>query len=329
MSDKEEKPTIIVVKRIIKKGGHHGGSWKIAYADFVTAMMAFFMLMWMLSMLNKSQLQGISNYFKKPMKDLFIDNQVHNTNIPKVAAEHTENNELAPAKKDKDGHSLKKNTFIKRHIAKAEHEVGSIISKNNGESLKKSPGTEMNVGKSNKMLGEDKAPPPDNQQEKMELQQLKDHLISAMIADPEISAYQKHLDFQITDDGLKIVIKSLAYKPMFSTGKTDFQIYAAHIIKWLSMELNKTPKKITIIGHTDTQPYEGSTQYTNWELSTDRANAVRRELIKNGVDNDRIIRVQGSGSLNLLVRKDGAHPGNRRIEIIVLTDAATSRILNQ
>src|SRR3990167_8844893 len=105
MSD-PEKPQIIVIKRITKKGGHHGGGWKIAYADFMTAMMAFFMLLWLLSMLNKFQLQGISNYFKKPMKDLFIDNQRHNTRIPKVATEHTENQELAPKKALKDGHSL-------------------------------------------------------------------------------------------------------------------------------------------------------------------------------------------------------------------------------
>lgn len=314
-----EQPPIIIIKRITKKSAHHGGGWKIAYADFVTAMMAFFMLLWMLSMLNKYQLQGVSNYFKRPMRDLFIDNQLHNTNIPKRPAEHTEDSELAPTETTKDGHSPKENTSL-LHFQLEAH---------NGDTAQKqvvsiTPAAIKAIKEKNK-----NASVSPMTKEQAELYALKQKLEAAMQADPTMNQYKEHLDFKIVDDGLQINISSLKGKPMFSSGKTDFEKYAKNILQWLSGELNQSSRKITIIGHTDTEPYNEASSYSNWELSVDRANSVRRLLIDNGVDNNRIIRVQGAGSTSLLFKQDGLQPGNRRIVIIILTDKATQRFINE
>jgi chemotaxis protein MotB len=284
-----EKPVVIVIKRITKKNAHHGGSWKIAYADFVTAMMAFFMLMWMLSMLNKYQLQGISNYFKRPMKEIFVDH----TRIPKNVTDQTEKNELAP-------------TNLKPQI-------------NKGTVEEKPKDSNANSTQPLQTKGEEKA----------ELENLKKRMEESLKTNPEINKYKELLNFKVTADGLKIEINSLKDKPMFSKGKTDFEKYASQIMQWLTNELNKSPRKITIIGHTDTDVYSASNKYSNWELSTDRANATRRLLIKSGIDKQRFIRVQGAGSSVLLLKNDGRNPANRRIEIIILSNEATSRFLSE
>ncbi|MHB1948772.1 MAG: OmpA family protein, partial [Gammaproteobacteria bacterium] len=106
--------------------------------------------------------------------------------------------------------------------------------------------------------------------------------------------------------------------------KADFQSYAHIILPWLSHEVNKYPNQVEIIGHTDGAQYHG-TQYTNWELSADRANATRRVLLNNGLDSSKIVRVIGEGDHDLLDKKNVTDPANRRIEIIILSDEAMKK----
>ena len=265
-------PTILV--NIVKKNKqpHHGGAWKIAYADFVTAMMAFFMLMWLLSMLNKYELQGVSSYFQKPLKDMFIGARNLNDNasfIPPVP------NKLSP-------------------------KVQPIT-------LEKNP-LEKN---------------------RSEMKQIKSELEASLNKDPELNAFKKHLDFQLMDDGVKIVVHDLSDAPMFLLGKTDLQHYAKLIFHWLGTEFNKIPKKIVIMGFTDSLDYKKNAAYTNWELSVDRANATRRLLVQDGMDEDKIIRISGAADMGLLDKSKGDNPVNRRIEIIILTDKAAKKIMSQ
>ncbi len=246
-----------IIKRVIKKGNkHHGGQWKIAYADFVTAMMAFFLLMWLLSLLNKYQREGIAEYFKKPLKDVFTQPQI----VP--AADKYPG--AAPNTKSE-------NTLVKIHA-------------------------------------------------------LQKHLQQQLDNDPQMSQYKNQLNFIITSDGLKIELKDLKDKPMFSEGKTDFKEHAETILAWLSTELNAYPNQVVIVGHTDSVPYPNSNNYSNWELSADRANATRRALIDYGMDDKKIIRIMGAADTELLNKQNGEDSENRRIEIIILTDEAAKRM---
>jgi chemotaxis protein MotB len=162
-----------------------------------------------------------------------------------------------------------------------------------------------------------------------ELADLRLKLLESIKNHPDLKKYQNNLDFKVMADGLKIDLRSLEGQPMFTIGKADFESYAKNIIKWLSQELANNSKKISIIGHTDSQPYIKNDPYTNWELSVDRANNVRRYLIEYGMNKDKIIRVQGASDKNLYDKKDAFSPKNRRIEIIVLSDGATERLLEQ
>jgi chemotaxis protein MotB len=270
MSEHEHANLRPIIKRIKKvKAKHHGGAWKIAYADFVTAMMAFFLLMWLLSLLNKYQLQGVSSYFKKPLKEAFTQ-------------------------QDSTTHKATKKPIV----------TGDLADKSIG--AKQEPQTSSEA-----------------------MQAMKEALETKLNDDPKMQQYKNQLNFVVTADGLKIELHDMENKPMFSQGKTDFQEHAKKILSWLSNELNTYPNQVEIIGHTDSQPYAGTPSYSNWELSTDRANATRRSLVDNGMSPQKIIRIIGVADTELLNKSDSYDASNRRIEIVVLTDESRKKLLEQ
>lgn len=302
--DNSKRP--IIIKRIKKvSGGHHGGSWKIAYADFVTAMMAFFLLMWLLSMMNKYQLQGISDYFKTPLKEIFNkqDNVAPKTKVNKP---------------DSRGPDAYKETGFKEKTL------------NPPQSTQGQPQNPVKNGSAFQYKNEaDAAKEAAKQTQQLkQLEAVKADLEKKIEGDPQISQFKNQLNFVITADGLKIIINDLKDKPMFSLGKTDFQKYADTILGWLSTQINAYPNKVMIIGHTDNLQYPPSATYSNWELSADRANATRRSLIKNGVATDKILRIVGGADTNQIENRNASDPANRRIEIIMLTDQAAKHIQN-
>jgi chemotaxis protein MotB len=302
----------IIIKRIKKvHNKHHGGSWKIAYADFVTAMMTFFLLMWLLSLLNKYQLQGIATYFKKPLKEVFTkqDNIVD------------KNLGLDPNQQ-----KLKQETYA---LPQNQVQVNNTTQQQITTHLKDK---DKDKDKDNDQAAMIQKALQNQQQQNEQLKQMKAmqaDLQAKLMNDPEISQFRNQLNFIVTADGLKIVIKDLQNKPMFSEGKTDFKIYAVKILSWLSKQINAYKNRIVIIGHTDAVPYVGETNYTNWELSADRANATRRALISAGLDTAKVLRIEGGGDTDLLDTTNGEDPANRRIEIVVLTDQAAKHIQQQ
>lgn len=279
---------VIIIRRIkkIKKGGHHGGSWKIAYADFVTAMMAFFLLMWLLGMMNRYQLEGIAEYFKKPLKEAFQHEMQKGAGQQKGTGPD----------KDKD----------KEKEKEKEKEKGAGIS-----------------NKSDGKIESDKQKDAMNEKPK-DLKDLIEDIKKKMEADPELRQFKNQLNFIITADGLKIQLFDLENKPMFTTGKADFETYAKKIVAVLGAAINKFPNRVAIFGHTDTAPYHGA-GYSNWELSADRASATRRALVGAGMNEDKVIRVIGLSDTQLLDKKNGLNPSNRRIEIMVLTDEGVKK----
>lgn len=273
-----ERP-IIIIKRVKKvHNKHHGGAWKIAYADFVTAMMTFFLLLWLLSMLNKYQLQGISEYFQRPIKTVI-------TQQPDPKKE--------------------------------------IINTKENQTTDKKPNVNQNNAASDKSI-------PKEKQEKAASEKIKADLEKQLQENPIISQYKNMLNFTVTSQGLKIELKDLENKPMFSSGKTDFAEYASTILDWLALAMNKYPNRVMILGHTDSKPIQGDNNYTNWELSADRANATRRELVNNGMMPEKIVRIVGVADvdkLNATVKSDD--PANRRIEIVILNDEAFNKMQNE
>lgn len=319
MDEEHNKNNPVIIKRIKKvHGGHHGGSWKIAYADFVTAMMTFFLLMWLLSLLNKYQLQGIAEYFKTPMKEAFSKQD----NIAKKDA--LKPDQLGPTtfnnkgSKEKTENSVDKNLGIQDKATNPVDKTQGIPQ--NQTILDQQHKTASDQNQNQKMSAE---------QEAKQMQQMKSDLENKLNSDPQISQYKNALNFVITADGLKIILKDLENKPMFSEGKTDFQKYAKTIMNWLSQQINAYPNQIVIIGHTDTVPYASGSDYSNWDLSADRASATRKALIKAGMKEDKVLRIIGGADTDLLDKTLGINPSNRRIEIIILTNDASKRIQNE
>ena len=277
----------IIVKRIKKvAGGHHGGAWKIAYADFVTAMMAFFLLMWLLGSTAKGDLQGISEYFKTPLK-------------------------VAMAGGSGAGES---NSVLKGG--------GNDISKQQGQ-----------VKKVKQELG-DKKPDLKTAQEAVEkaekekLEALKKRIEEAIDNSVTLSKFKNQLLIDITSEGLRIQIVDDQNRPMFASAKAELQPYAKQILHELGGTLNGVSNKISLSGHTDAVPYPtGEKYYSNWELSSDRANASRRELIAGGMEEDKLLRVVGLASAVLFDKANPTNPVNRRISTIIMNKKTEQYII--
>lgn len=280
MANEELRP--IIVKRIKKvAGGHHGGAWKIAYADFVTAMMAFFLLMWLLGSDAKGNLQGIAEYFKTPLK-------------------------VAMAGGDGSGDS---SSIVKGG--------GKDLSLRDGQSKK----GDIEIKKKSYNLQAAEAALAKADAERLKV--LKNKIEAAIESNPVLKQYKKQLLLDLTTEGLRIQMVDEQNRPMFASAKADLQSYTREILHEIGRALNDVPNKISLSGHTDAAPYgSGEKGYSNWELSADRANASRRELIYGGMDETKVLRVVGLSSSVLFDKNDPLNPINRRISIIVMNKKA-------
>jgi chemotaxis protein MotB len=261
----------IIIKKVKKKGGHghHGGAWKLAYADFVTAMMAFFLLMWLLGTTDEKTKKGISEYFQDPYKATKVEKGL----IPSL-------DEKNPTEIDKQAKKLEKLD------EKSEREDKAQL-----ESLK------MKIEKMIKM--NDK------------LDKLKDQI-----------------QLNITPEGLRIQIVDDKKTPMFKSGSAEAAPYIKGILKELVPVISQLPNKITINGHTDSKPFpDESKKYTNWELSSNRANAARYELTQAGYDDKKILRISGLSDSVPYDEKDSLAPINRRISIIVMNKRSEQQLM--
>ncbi|MDQ9172467.1 flagellar motor protein MotB [Oxalobacteraceae bacterium R-40] len=286
MADEDQRP--IVIKKVKKRGGHHGGAWKIAYADFVTAMMAFFLLMWLLGSTSKGDLEGISEYFNTPLK---------------VA--------MSGGSGSGDSSSVIKGGG--KDLTRTEGQ----IKKSNDEIPDKS----FNLTAAKKEL---------ERLELMKLKALKARIEAAIENNPILKQFKKQLLIDITSEGLRIQIVDEQNRPMFALARAELQPYTREILHEIGRMLNEVDNRVSISGHTDAKPYaNGEKGYSNWELSADRANASRRELIVGGMDETKITRVVGLSSAVLFNKQDPFNPVNRRISLIVMNKKAEESILKE
>ena len=287
MSGDSKKLQPIIIKRI-KKGGHapHGGAWKIAYADFVTAMMAFFLLMWLLGSTTEGDKKGLADYFGSPLK-------------------------VAMGGGSGSGDS-------------------SSVVKGGGTDLSRTSGQVKNgdVEAQRRTLALKALKAEQRRAEAQRLEALKDKVEDVLASNPALAAMKSQIRLQMTRDGLRIQIVDEQSRPMFDSGSAVVKPYMRDLLRKIGSVLTEVPNRLTLEGHTDAQPFgAGERGYSNWELSSDRANASRRELGAGGLPEDRVLLVQGMAASVLFDARDPTGAVNRRISIIVMNRDAEDRLL--
>jgi len=288
MATEAKKLQPIIIKRV-KKGGHsaHGGAWKIAYADFVTAMMAFFLLMWLLGSTSEGDKKGLSDYFQSPLK-------------------------------------------VAMQGGTGAGASNSVINGGGNDMTQSAGQTRRGDGadaKAKKMSG-DQAKAARAKQDAQKLGELSAKISALISSNPKLAEFSDQIKLSITADGLQIQIVDDQKRPMFDSGSPSVKPYMREILQEVGLALVDVDNKISVDGHTDQTPYgSGARGYSNWELSADRANATRRELVASGMPDDKIARVMGLASSILLDEENPRSPANRRISITVMTREAEERLL--
>jgi len=323
MADKEKRP--IIVKKIIKGGGggHHGGAWKVAYADFVTAMMAFFLLLWLLGATTDDQRKGIAEYFdpiavsasqsgageilggKSPAEP---GNQISNQQPSAVATD-------TPGKQGNEPSVTKANTEDADNVNdKTPEDPGSGQQGDNGDQAGQD---KAQAAQDAQKAAEDAAKKAAEEQQKFE--ETKQRIIEAIKSDPSLAGLDKNLIVDETPEGLRIQIIDTDGRPMFESSGTAMSDSMKKILAMVTTAIKPLPNKLSIRGHTDATPFRGW-QHDNWDLSSDRANASRREILNDGFNPDRIGNVVGRADREPLLPKDPKNAQNRRISIILLRE---------
>ena len=284
---KDSKGGVIVKKFEIVESGHHGGAWKVAYADFVTAMMAFFLLMWLLGSTTEGDKKGIADFFNSPLKVSLMGGSGSGDSSSVVRGGGTDLSRSTGQVKD-----------------------GDVPAKRRLLNLKATQQAEQ------------------ARQEMARLEALRQRVEQAISESPKLATSKSQIRLDMTRDGLRIQITDEQNRPMFDSGSAVVKPYMRDLLQGIGRVLGDVPNHITIEGHTDAQPFSGGERgYSNWELSSDRANASRRELVAGGLPDDRMLLVQGLASSRLFVPSDPQSPLNRRITIIVMNRAAEERFL--
>ncbi len=229
---------IVVIKKKGGHGGHHGGAWKVAYADFVTAMMALFIVLWLMNSSKQIQ-EAVGGYFKDPT------------------------------------------------------------------------GTARQVGSDMVGAGENFIISKDN------MEQLKEQLQKAIKEVPKFDKLKNQIDMTVTNEGLRIELTETEAGTFFDSGSPKISSDGGGMLILLAQELGKLPNKLALEGHTDSKPYAAGSNYSNWELSADRANAARRLMQNEGIRSDQITQVRGFADQRLRKPQDPLDASNRRISLIV------------
>jgi chemotaxis protein MotB len=284
----------IVIKRIKKvAGGHHGGAWKIAYADFVTAMMAFFLLMWLLGSTASGDLKGIADYFQNPLKV-----------------------SMSGGSGSGDATSILKGGG--KDITSASGQVKG------GETTAKSKAPNIKDAKTEQLRKEFE------QREKATLNELKKNIEKLIDSNSMLRQFKNQLLIDVTPEGLRIQIIDEKNRPMFDTSSAELKPYSRVILREIGKALNAVPNKVSYSGHTDAAQFGGGEKgFSNWELSANRANASRREMIAGGMDENKVLRVVGLSSTSLFDKNDPLSSSNRRINIVVLNKRTEEAMLQE
>jgi chemotaxis protein MotB len=285
-----ERPIIIKKVKKVVGGGHHGGAWKVAYADFVTAMMAFFLLMWLINTTSPEQKRGIADYF-----------------APASVSRSTQGSDglLGGTAFQEDGAraSGSNRPMMENHQADA-------------ESRRKRGGS----GEDGKSAGAAASDDAVSAALERRAKAAEVSIRQALQDMPDMAELSKHVIVDQTPEGMRIQIVDQEGRAMFSGSSAEPLPRTKQLLQAVAKVIQEMPNRISISGHTDTSA-PAQAGYTNWDLSSDRANAARRILSADGVDSDRIYQVSGKASEEPLYPDDPDQPANRRISIVLLNEA--------
>lgn len=267
----------IIIKKVFKQeGGHHGGAWKVAYADFVTAMMAFFLLLWLLAVSSESTLDGLAEFF-----------------TPTVG--------------------LKDSAGIGFKGGEAPTDIGT--KKDN----KTPPGIVVGMQPQGPIPADPKKQAPIESTEDANLfEKAQKDIKQAFEENPNLQEFKDNIIVEQTPEGLKIELLDSDRESMFKPGTANLSEYGQNVLKRMVPVIAVMPNHISVTGHTDATPFPKGSKLSNWDLSTQRANAARRFLMESGMEGERTMKVMGRADRELLLPTEPKSPRNRRITIILL-----------
>lgn len=260
----DRRPIVIRRKKVVH--AHHGGAWKIALADFMTALMALFLVMWILSSASEEQRIGVAEYFSTPL----------------VTA-----------------------------VTGGDRSGSTSAIPGGGPDLAHSDGERARIDALQRTRP--------SFEERRFFRNVQERIERAIAEDDELRQLRDQMHFDLTREGLRIQLFDTEKRPMFKLGSDQVEPYMRNLLRTMAPLLNELPNDLSISGHTDSVPYAGGYRgYSNWELSSDRANASRRELIEGGLDPDQLLRASGFADRVMLPDTEPNDPANRRIELLVL-----------
>lgn len=307
MNGKSDRPIVIIKRPRRTEDQPHGGAWKVAYADFVTSMMAFFLVMWLIASVSKDQRAAIFQYFKNP------------------SMETGKSSHPAPAQNGPGGASTSMISLggmldARRSSSPISTGLGTPVT-----TVQRGKGT---LGNANgNVTTEEQAKHIMEAAEHKRLETLMAELRQAIDKSQALKPFKDQLLLDVTPEGLRIQIVDAQNRPMFDLGSAKLKGYTAEILRELAPYLNSVPNRLSLTGHTDTTPYTAQAGYNNWDLSADRANAARRALEAGGLAPNKIVQVVGLSSAVLFDKQNPRAAINRRISIIVLTHDAEEAAL--
>lgn len=318
MSTKDERP-IIIIKKIKKvEGGHHGGAWKVAYADFVTAMMAFFLLLWLLNVTTDEQKLGIAEYFDPVSVSRSVSGSGGVLGGRSMVKDGAMVSATQPMGVDMNMPGVPEagpNSEKNQH--NDQYGDGEISIEDPSDLKKENPESDKTL---NKTLTEKQFEKLMAEKEQKEFDKAAEQIKQAIQATPDLAALAPHIIVDNTPEGLRIQVIDQEGRSMFPIGSARMYDETNKLFQLIEKVITKLPNKISITGHTDSTPYRDGAAYDNWELSADRANSSRRALTNAGLDVNRISHVVGKSDKEHLIEDDPNSARNRRISIILLRE---------
>ncbi|GEK48198.1 flagellar motor protein MotB [Halomonas pacifica] len=283
----QRRPIIIRRKKVVHN--HHGGAWKIALADFMTALMALFLVLWILSSSSRAELEAVAEYFRTPLTTAI------------AGGDRTTSSDSAIPGGGPDP-------------AHAEGEIARIELRD----------------QSREAVERQRLRDRGRAEERRRLRELQERIEAAIQADAQLRPLREQMRLDLTQEGLRIQLVDSERRPMFELGSDRVAPYMRDLLRTIAPLLNELPNRLSISGHTDSVPYIGGNRgYSNWELSSDRANASRRELVAGGLESERLLRVAGMADRVPMADTAPDDAVNRRISLVVLDEWAAQQILSQ